>query len=261
MTAETVFTEIHNRGLIVLSGHDSLSFLQGLITNNTSLLNQQNSFYSCLLTPNGKFLFDFFVIKKDDDIILDCEGGDRAEQLLKRLQMFKLRADVIFELKNNLSIFTLSKKVSGQECYQDTRHKDMGFRCFEAPQDAREVSFEEWDEKRIGLGVPDGSRDMIPEKSTLLECNIDAFNGVDFQKGCYMGQELTARMHFRGLTKKTLSPVKFNQTPPPPFTDIKDDNGKVIAEMRSSCGNIGLALIRKELLKEPEKRPFTLLSS
>lgn len=260
MTEKPVYTKISNRGLITLSGHDSMSFLQGLITNDVSLLNNQQSIYSCLLTPNGKFLFDFFVIKSNEYLLIECEGGDRAESLLKRLMMFKLRANVSFDLKKNIDVYALSKQLPSVNCYQDTRHPDMGYRSLEQPNNGQETAYEEWDKKRIALGIPDGSRDMIPEKSTLLECNIDKFNGVDFNKGCYMGQELTARMHYRGLTKKTLLPVEFEKEVPASFTDIKDQNNKLIAEMRSSCNKIGMVLIKKNLLETSEKLPFKLLS-
>ena len=245
MTATSVFTKIPNRGLITLSGHNCFDFLQGLITNNINLLETQNAFYSCLLTPNGKFLFDFFVIKDEDRLLIECEGHDRAEALLKRLQMFKLRADVSFELLKQKDVYAL---LHHNGDYTDTRHPDMGSRSFQKPEDIEEVPFEVWDMHRIKLGIPDGSRDMIPEKSTLLECNIDQLNGIDFKKGCYMGQELTARMHYRGLTKKTIVPLEFKGTPPEPFTDLHDQDGQFIGEMRSSCGNFGLALLKKSNL-------------
>ena len=126
----------------------------------------------------------------------------------------------------------------------------MGRRSFEKPENMDAEPFEEWDMQRIILGVPDGARDMKVARSTLLECNIDKVNGVDFDKGCYIGQELTARMHHRNLGKKHLRSLKFEESaPPPPFSDI-EVNGKVIGNIRSSCRNIGLAVINDSAIEE-----------
>ncbi len=245
MTAKPVYIQIPNRGLITVSGHDSFHFLQGLITNDIRLLETQKAIYTCLLTPNGKFLFDFFVIRDGENLLLECEGGHRAQDLLKRLQIFKLRADVSFHIEDKKGIYAVfHSKVD----FADPRHPEMGHRSFSRPDNMEEAAFDLWDTKRIKLGIADGSRDMIPEKSTLLECNIDQFNGVSFDKGCYMGQELTARMHYRGLTKKTLLPLEFTGTPPAPLTDLKDQDDQLIGEMRSSCAQFGLALLKKSNL-------------
>lgn len=254
------YISLPNRGLISVSGRDCLSYMQGLITNDIALLEKQPSLYTCLLTPNGKFLFDFFIYQDGEKLLLDCEGGERAEALLERLQRFKLRSDVSFEIEEDKTIY-LSLSAHSTSFFPDPRHPQMGARSLTKPEEGEEPPFEHWDKRRIELGIPDGSRDMIPEKSTLLECNIDRFHGVSFDKGCYMGQELTARMHYRGLTKKTLLPVQFQGTPPAPFIDIRDQNGKLIGEMRSSCGDVGLVLIKKDTLEHVDLLPFTLLSS
>ncbi len=271
-----VYTQLHNRSLIEISGHNSVDFLQGLISNDIHLLKSQSAIYSCLLTPNGKFLYDFFIYQKDAELLIECEGGARAEDLMKRLQLYKLRADVYFKLTKHIDVYAIyygdtedapyPTTISNAEhsehiIYPDPRHREMGFRSFIKPEKGESASFEEWDRRRIKFGIPDGTRDMIPEKSTLLECNIDQFNGISYEKGCYMGQELTARMHYRALTKKTLCAVQFENAAPAPFTDLHDNDGKLIGEMRSSCDNIGLALIKKDALQKPQDLPFKQLSS
>jgi folate-binding protein YgfZ len=110
------------------------------------------------------------------------------------------------------------------------------------PENIRATSFDDYDRHRIARNIPDGSRDMIVGQSTLLECNIDKLNGISWTKGCYMGQELTARMHHRGLAKKRLFPVKISGATPK-FGAIVRDGETDIGDMRSSCGNIGLALL------------------
>ena len=107
----------------------------------------------------------------------------------------------------------------------------MGFRSFDKPDNIPEKPFEEWDKTRIELTIPDGSRDLIPQKSTMDEARMDQLGAVSYDKGCYVGQELTARMHYRGLGKKHLQTVNLNALP----------EG---AELRSSCGDIGIALVK-----------------
>ena len=123
----------------------------------------------------------------------------------------------------------------------------MGYRSSTKPTQIPEQPFEYWDKHRIALTIPDGSRDMIPQKSTLLECNIDKLNGLSYEKGCYIGQELTARMHYRGLAKKHLQTITAEDieldTLPNCGGPIKIDN-KIIGEMRSSCKNTGIALLK-----------------
>ncbi len=228
MTQDAYFTKLKARGKLTLSGADVKPFLQGLITNDINQLDTQDSIYACLLTPQGKFLYDFFITQKNNKIIMDCEGNERAESLAKHLTMYKLRADVTIDVERETEVYViLGSDAFG---YKDPRHEDMGYRSFEKP-DLPEKSFDEWDKHRISLTIPDGSRDLIPHKSTLSEGKIDTLNGVSYDKGCYVGQELTARMHYRGLAKKHLYTVNLN--------DIPDK-----AELRSSCGDIGIALLK-----------------
>ncbi len=268
MSQEPFFTTLKNRGQIKISGKDRKSFIQALISNDINLLNSQDSLYSCLLTPQGKFLYDFFITKSNQELILDCEGGARATALAKLLNMYKLCVDVNISASKNIPIYT----IIGTSKYgdKDPRHEAIGYRSYIKPCDLPEKNFDEWDKLRISLTIPDGSRDMIVNKSTLLECNIDKLNGVSFDKGCYIGQEITARMHYRGLVKKHLCIVASNSSLPfmkkhefclpekdlrllseyivldtlPSFGDIITANGKNIGEMRSSCGDIGIALVK-----------------
>ena len=112
-----------------------------------------------------------------------------------------------------------------------------------------EAGFPAYDRLRLGLGVPDGSRDLVLEKSILLEAGFDELNGVDWQKGCYIGQELTARTKYRGLIKRRLLPIAIEGPVPAPGTVVTAD-GREVGEMRSSCDGIGLALLRIEPVVE-----------
>ncbi len=242
MAQQGFFTKLENRGIIGISGTDRRNFLQGLISNDIDLLDKKPMIYACLLTPNGKFLHDFFIREENETILIDCEGGERTHDLAKRLNIYKLRAHVTIEAKTPASVYAVIGDPSVG--LPDPRHPDMGTRTYIKPENLPEEPFSSWDIHRIKLCIPDGSRDMIPEKSTLLECGIDRLNGVSFEKGCYMGQELTARMHYRGLAKKQLSIVTGANLPASGEDLIQD--GRKIGEMRSSCENHGLALLRKE---------------
>ncbi|MDB2683048.1 folate-binding protein [Alphaproteobacteria bacterium] len=238
MPDEPFFVTLKNRGLIKISGKDRYAFLQGLITNDIEKLETLPSIYACLLTPQGKFLHDFFITENNNELLLDCEGGQRTEDLAKRLTTYKIRANIEITTTPENTVYSIFNSEHG---IPDPRNSEIGNRSFEKP-DCEEKPFETWDTRRITLTIPDGSRDMIIDKSTLLESNIDKLNGIDFDKGCYIGQELTARMHYRGLAKKHLQTITENIRP---FgEEMRDQNGKLIGEMRSSCGDIGIALLK-----------------
>lgn len=232
----TQAVKLPNRAQISISGEDTISFLQELITQDVKTLDLDELRYGCLLTPQGKFLHDFFIRQEDGAILLDCEGGERAEDLLKRLKLYKLRSKVALELTDNIDVFQLwGKGQISEDSYADPRHKELGYRFYKKPEDTEIIDFNYFDYHRVGLCVPDGSRDLIVEKSTLLESHIDKLNGIDFKKGCYVGQELTARMHYRGLAKKHLYALESD-------TDIKDDG--TLSDIRSICGNRCIALLK-----------------
>lgn len=120
--------------------------------------------------------------------------------------MFRLRADVALSLNEKTPVYAIAAGAHASDLagYHDPRHRDMGFRAFEKPHYLEETPFSHWDRLRISLCIPDGSRDLVIGQSALSEGRIDTLNGVCYDKGCYIGQELTARMHYRGLAKKHL---------------------------------------------------------
>lgn len=247
------FVKLPGRGLIAVTGEDRHAFLQALVSNDLDLLQTQPSLYACLLTPQGKFLFDFIIYQDGDRLLLDCEGGSRAEALLKRLKMYKLRSKVDMALLSDIPVYA---STTGD--YPDPRHSGLGFRSLQKPHNLVEQPFSVWDERRIRLGVPDGSRDMIIEQSTLIECNIDRLNGISFTKGCYIGQELTARMQHRGLAKKHLYPIEWDTTPPAFGTDI-EVGGKLAGTVRSSSGHVALTLLKDDIIYNLLDQPFKII--
>ncbi|MGB4106372.1 MAG: folate-binding protein [Alphaproteobacteria bacterium] len=246
MAEKAFYTTLKNRGLVTVSGPDARKFLQDMVTNDISLLDTQPCVYACLLSPQGKFLHDFFITEKDGALLLECEGGPRAQDLSSRLSKYKLRANVNIDCEENISVYLImsSPGLTGGSIYPDPRHSNLGFRSFEKPM-LPEQPFDTWDRMRISLTIPDGSRDLIPEKSTLDEGRIDSLNGVSYDKGCYVGQELTARMHHRGLGKKHLYTVS-GELLREPGEEIRV-NDALLGEMRSRCGDIGIALLKDEV--------------
>ncbi len=267
MSENPRFAVLEGRGVLSVSGPDRVSFLQGLVSNDVEKAGPGCAVYAALLTPQGKFLYDFFIVEAEDALLLDCERSG-IEGLKKRLNMYKLRADITLEDRSEdwsvAAVFdgdTFEAAVEGVAVFADPRLAKAGVRCIlprtEAPAILEKAGFDaadetDYDHLRLTLGLPDGSRDMVVEKSTLLESGFDELGGVDWDKGCYMGQELTARTKYRGLVKKRLMPVSFDGPPPEAGTQVTQD-GKDVGEVRSSIateeGGIGLALMRLEALE------------
>ena len=266
-----VILPLAHRGILSITGDDRKSFLQGLISNDTSRLTPKRALYASLLTAQGKYLHDFFLVEHGDAILLDGEA-ERLDDLKRRLSLYRLRAKVAIENvsaayevlayfgDNAASAFDLDGEpgsqttLGGAIAYVDPRLSALGLRLIAAKSDTPELisahaagSMADYERLRIGLGVPDGSRDMVVEKSILLENGFDELHGVDWKKGCYIGQELTARTKYRGLIKKRLMPVSIEgQTPAPgSLIHIGDDE---VGEMRSGMPGLGLAVLRLEAL-------------
>jgi folate-binding protein YgfZ len=249
------FVRQQGRGFLRLSGEDRLKFLQGLVSNDVNALAPGHAVYSCLLTPQGKFLHDFFLIADGDSLLIECEADRRAD-LAQRLKMYKLRSKIeIAEAEYAaFAAFGAATLATGEIIYPDPRTPALGTRVL-LPAGAEHgelpIPFDRYDRLRIAEAVPDGSRDMEVGKAILLENNIDLLNGISWEKGCYTGQELTARTRYRGLVKKRLTPVRIAGEVPPVGTPLIEA-GSEVGEMRSANGDVGLALLRLERLRRPD---------
>ncbi len=263
------------RGVIAVSGPDRVAFLQGLVTNDVTLAGPDRAVYAAFLTPQGKFLHDFILVAIDDAILLDCEA-ERRDDLVRRLKPYRLRAKVGLEdwsdrygvavdptpdavAAAGLSAQPgLAKRYDGGLVLVDPRHADLGARWVmptaALPAEADPAALAAYDADRLALGIPDGSRDLIVERSPLLENNLDALNAIAWDKGCYLGQELTARTHYRALIKKRLVPVAVSGPMPPPGTPVTSD-GRDAGEVRSGADGRALALLRLELLASGDAAP------
>jgi folate-binding protein YgfZ len=268
------FVVLEDRGILAVSGPDRRAFLQGLVSNDVEKIAADRAIYAALLTAQGKYLHDFIMVAAGDAIWLDAEAG-RLADLRRRLSMYRLRAKVTLDELPDLAVAAVfgdgvcgvldlpeqpgaARPFAGGVALVDPRLMALGARVILPREDIRETliaagiaeaDFAAYDRHRLALGIPDGSRDLIVEKSILLESGFDELNGVDWQKGCYIGQELTARTKYRGLIKKRLFPVRIDGPAPTPGTILSLD-GKEAGEMRSSRDGTGLALLRRDAVVE-----------
>jgi folate-binding protein YgfZ len=243
--------QLASRAVLSVSGEDRVSYLQGLVSNDVALAEPGRAVWAALLTPQGKWLADFFIFAEADRLLLDVEAA-QAEDLARRLMRFRLRAKVAVE-SEPLEVFAawgdslpLSPAEQGEVRAPDPRLPEAGWRVLGRGL-ATNATAADYDTHRLRLGLPDGSRDMEAEKSVLLEAGFDELSGVSWTKGCYMGQELTARTKYRGLIKRRLVPVSSEGALPSPGTPILRD-GAEVGTLRSSTGSIGLALLRVDAL-------------
>ncbi len=237
------FEFIENRAIITLAGPDRKSLLQGIITNDINGLKDDQGLYAALLSPQGKFLHDFFLFEKDDIIYLDCEKA-RMEDLFRRLLMYRLRSAVeIIDQSAKYNVITSKMQIENAFIsFKDPRHDDMGFRAIVEKLPQNLSNDNGYHMRRISLGIAEGTNDFIVDKSTLGEGHFEQIHGLDFNKGCYVGQEVTARMKYRGSLKKALFPVDLAGDTPEFGTPIIDDNDAKVGHIRSSCDHKAIAL-------------------
>jgi folate-binding protein YgfZ len=184
-------TTLTDRAIVRLSGEDIRGFLQGLVTNDVA---GELPVWAGLLTPQGKCLFDFLVWSDGEDLLLDCEAG-AADDLIKRLAIYRLRRKIGIARDLSLAVHWSS---GGEEGVSDPRLAELGRRWIAPPGDAAKG----WLEHRLRLGVCEGRAEL--GDLLWLECNADELNGVSFTKGCYVGQENTARMNWRAKVNRRL---------------------------------------------------------
>jgi folate-binding protein YgfZ len=272
-----------DRAVLEIAGEDRRSFLQGLVSNDVERVAIDRAVYAALLTAQGKYLHDFFITEIGGAFLLDAEAA-RLADLKRRLGLYRLRAKVTLGENGErygvavafgadaLSLLDLPPEpgaaapFAGGIAYVDPRLPALGARLLLrrgtglAPLESLGFTVEDgtgYDRLRLSLGVPDGSRDLAVEKAILLEAGFEELNGVDWQKGCYIGQELTARTKYRALIKKRLMPVAVEGPLPAPGTPVMLGDQEA-GEMRSGRDGLGLALLRLEAVSEasPEK-PLT----
>ena len=247
------YQPLSDRAILSLSGPDTLTFMQGLITADIHTLKDKGIIYSLMLTPQGKFLYDFFITQNGDEILLDC-AAVKYEEIAKKLAMYKLRSNVVIrQVRDEWAV--LAVFASRDDCaYFDPRCIGLGLRAIlrkdyvqEFIKDHALTLSDQYQNLLYELTIPEAETDLIPDKSFPLEFGLDALNAISFDKGCYIGQELTARTKHRGVVRKKLYKVtsEHDLSGVAPGAEIQA-GGVKIGILCSSCGNKGKALIREE---------------
>jgi folate-binding protein YgfZ len=262
--AETKLALLPDRGVVSVAGADAAKLLQGVITNDMELIEGQGALHAGLLSPQGKILFEFFVVRGPDGYCLET-GRTKASELAERLKMYKLRADV--EIKDVSADYTVAAIWGGPYAprgvgktplwFADPRLPQLGYRelttlrsdwalggeqCDSATQD-------DYHAHRNTLGVPEGGRDYAFGDAFPHEALFDQLNGVSFEKGCYVGQEVVSRMQNRGTARKRVVPVVAERPLPACGTSIVA-GGVELGRLGSVAGPRGLALLRLDRVAE-----------
>ena len=249
-----------DRGVIEVGGADATVFFQRLITNSVLNIPKGEGRYAGLLTPQGKLLFDFFVVPLPEGpgagYFIDCAGEQTAD-LVKRLNLHKMRAKIAIEDQSKK--FAVAAIFGGEVAagiegvfYRDTRAAGMGLRIIAARdavarlEDAGEAAYEA---HRVTQGVPKGGVDFRYGDAFVHDVNLDLMNGVDFKKGCYVGQEVVARVYYRNSARKRIVKVHFDGPAPAQGTQITAGETN-IGQVGSTAGVEGLAMVRLDRLEE-----------
>ena len=242
MTAK--IANLTSRALISVKGADWRSFLQGLITQDVETLKPGEMRYGALLTPQGRLLHDLFIFGEDDGYVLDVAGTAR-DAIIDKLTLYRLRAKVKIE-SSEAQVFACwgdGSPSDGTAWVADPRTPRLGFRAFSATASNLDATTEAaYDAHRLALGVADPVKDCA-ENDYPIEANLDLLNGIDFKKGCFVGQETTSRMHRRGLVKTRMAPIRFD-SPAPRFGAPILAGDLRAGEVRGAQDGRAIALLR-----------------
>ena len=253
---DLLLSEIENRAIVRIEGDERQAFLQNLLTQNLDVCTPNTCHMAALLTPQGKMAFDFLIYATHDAYLLDCDSAIVAD-LMKRLTLYKLRAKVDISLLD-IGVWAIWQ-ADGQPCppqdgfYPDPRHAGLGLRGLFAQKpnvSVTDAASSDWQALRLRLGVPEGHEDMPNGKIFPLEFGLAQMGGVDFQKGCFVGQEVTSRTHRKGTLRKKLWPLQFQQQAPAEGSRIVTAKQRPCGEIVTASGSQAIALIREDALGE-----------
>ena len=260
------YISLENSAFFEISGAEKNTFLQGLITNDINKCTENKSIYSAFLSPQGKFIADFFIINLGKSFLFETRT-QFLENIINKINFYKLRADIEVKNINNYESFAIYtrddlyhelklpgelKKIEKGFVFVDPRKSEMGLKAiiekdkisdFFLQHSLSKDSFKDYNQKRIENFIPDSLLDLEINKSVLLEYNFDSINAIDWNKGCYVGQEITARMKYRALLKKSLTKISIIDGNVKPHDDIFFDK-RSIGSVSSVSKDIGLAILR-----------------
>ncbi|MHB8286927.1 MAG: CAF17-like 4Fe-4S cluster assembly/insertion protein YgfZ [Caulobacteraceae bacterium] len=246
MTHSAKSAHLDDRALVRVAGPDWRSFLQGLITQDVETFAPGEVRYGAMLTPQGKLLYDMVLWADEEGVTLDV-AADTREAMIKRLSMYRLRAKATIEPQDGgvYALWSTSPMAAPTGWRADPRDAGLGWRALGAQpvSDAEPADLQAYDAHRLSRGVGDLARDGLIDKVYAVEANLDLLNGVDFKKGCFVGQEITSRMKRRGTVKTRLIPIRFDG--PAPAAGAEVLTGALRAgEVRSGGVGQALALLR-----------------
>lgn len=226
-----------NRKIIRVTGEDRVEFLQGLVTNDVT----RAPCWAAMLTPQGKYLADFLIVPDDDALLLDVDAG-LADDLIRRLSMYKLRSRV--ELQPTDMTVARGTGPVPDGAIADPRHDALGWRHYGQSGD----DGSDWDAIRVEHCIPGTLIELIPNETFILEVGFERLHGVDFRKGCYVGQEVTARMKHKAELRKGLTTLRV-EGEAPVGTQITRD-GRAVGTLFTQSGGRGLAHVRFDRLDD-----------
>jgi len=249
-------TYLPDRAVLRLTGEDARSWFANIVTCDIAGLGTGEARWGALLTPQGKILFDFLATPDSSDgLLLDTDGA-RAAEFAKRLNFYRLRAKVKVEdlsADGSFAVHALAAEgilPGAVAAYPDPRDPGLGRRVIgPRPAQADEKAVEAYHAGRIALGIPEGGRDFAWGEAFPHEVLMDMLHGVDFRKGCYVGQEVVSRMQHRGTARTRLVPVTGGGALPPAGTEIRIGD-KAAGTLGSSAGNRGLAMLRLDRVQD-----------
>ena len=256
------------RGIILIEGKDRFKFIQGIISNDIELLRKKPSIYSSLLTPQGKFQYDFFISNFKEKFFLECDISAQ-EELISKFMMFKLRLDVKVSINSDYNIILSKKKLNFSErnsssifSFYDPRFDNSFFsRTYansnflnEIKKKYVEINENRYETLRLNNCIPDFSIDATKAKSLLLEMRFDKLNGISWTKGCYMGQEITARMKYRNIVKKKIFKVLIDFR-----SNLKNEitlENETVGKLTSHNKKDGIAFLDTKALRDLNTKKF-----
>jgi len=261
------WTRLDNRGVLVVGGADRFALFQGMATADLRGLSPGRTLHALFLSPQGRWLFDSLIVDAGDRWTLDVERA-RIAEMTAWIARRRLRSEVtLADESDGWEVIALwggaelpilpgeTRSLAGGVVFADPRSPALGARAIVPADRIREATigfepaaFAEWDRRRIAAGVPDGARDLTPDRSLPLESGFDRSGSISFDKGCFIGQEVTARMRFRSAARRTVLPVRLEGEPPARGVPVTRD-GAEIGRLLDGNGDLALASLKLEAVE------------
>ncbi|WP_026791376.1 YgfZ/GcvT domain-containing protein [Pleomorphomonas oryzae] len=248
--ADSFLCRLESRSLVEVAGPEASDFLDRMITQNTEAADGRTAAFGALLTPQGKIISDFLVVRQENGGFLLDAPSTGANDLRKRLTMFKLRADVTIQASPLVVYAGVGTPPDAGLLAIDPRHQDLGWRIY-APEGSVATNADEatWQAHRVSLGIPEAGADLPLLDAFPHDLAMDSLKGVDFDKGCYVGQEVVSRMRYRGTARRRPVLISAEAGLPSAGTEILI-GGRVAGHLGSASGANGIAVLRLDRVRD-----------